>query len=154
MSLTMDGNTMAGYFTGTDITNTDMWGMTIPLQATFSIGPRWNVSFGPYFSTYFKQSFEGEVYNNSQGIGYLRVDTPTGQKVEITKTNPATYDFSDNMLRWNGGIELTFDWKAWRHLNVFASLDWGLSNIWERDFEAVAFRMYPIYATVGVAYRY
>ena len=43
MSLTMDGNTMSGYFTGTDITNTDMWGMTIPILATFRISPRWNL---------------------------------------------------------------------------------------------------------------
>jgi hypothetical protein len=26
MSLTMEGNTMGGYFTGCDVTNTDMWG--------------------------------------------------------------------------------------------------------------------------------
>lgn len=154
MSLTMDGNTMSGYFTGTDITNTSMWGMTIPVQAVYCISPRWSVSFGPYFSTYFKRTFEGEVYDNSQGVGYLRVDTPTGQKVDITKNNPATYDFSEDMRPWGAGLEVTFDWKATRHLNVFANLDWGMSSIWDKDFEAVAFSMYPIYATLGIAYRY
>lgn len=154
MSLTMEGNTMAGYFTGTDITNTTLWGMTMPVLATVRVSPRWNISFGPYFSTYFKQTFEGEVYNNSKGVGYLRVDTPTGQKVDITRDNPATYDFKDNMRQWNGGLEVVFDYKVMRHMNVFGSLDWGLSNIWEPDFEAVDFRMYPIYATIGVAYRY
>lgn len=154
MSLTMEGNTMAGYFTGTDVTNTDMWGMTLPVLATVRLSPRWNLSFGPYFSTYFQKRFYGEVYDNSQGIGYIRVDTPTGEKVNIDRNNPATYDFADRMRAWNGGVEVAFDWKATRHMNVFASLDWGLSNIFEPDFEAVAFSMYPIYATVGVAYRY
>jgi len=154
MSLTQEGNTMAGYFTGTDVTNTDMWGITLPLMATFRISPRWNVSAGPYFSAYFKKAFRGEVYDNSKGVGYLRVDTPTGQKVVIDRNNPATYNFKDDMRNWNGGVEVTFDWKAMRHLNVFGTLDWGLSSIWDDDFEAVAFKMYPIYGTLGVAYRY
>lgn len=82
MSLTMDGNTMSGYFTGTDITNTDMWGMTMPILATFRMSPRWNLSFGPYLSTYFKRNFSGEVYDNENHLGYLRVDDPTGEKGE------------------------------------------------------------------------
>ena len=41
-----------------------------------------------------------------------------------------------------------------KHMNVFAQLDWGLANTFEPDFKAVAFKMYPIYATVGLAYRY
>ncbi len=154
MSLTMEGNTMEGYFTGTDITNTRMWAFTIPVQATFRISPRWNVSVGPYFAVYAGQDFSGSVYDNKDGVGYLRVDTPTGEKVNIDRTNPATYDFSDNMRPWSGGLEFTFDWRATRKMNVFGMLDWAVSNIWQPDFEAVAFKMYPIYATLGVAYRY
>lgn len=154
MSLTMEGNTMAGYFTGTDVTNTDMWGMTIPVLATFRLSPRWNVSAGPYFSMFFKKDFSGEVYDNKDGVGYLRVDTPTGEKVSMDRSNPATYDFSENMMPWSGGVEVCFDWKACRHMNVFGKVDWGLSNIWEHDFDAVSFRMYPIYGTIGLAYRY
>ena len=55
-------------------------------------------------------------------------------------------------MEW--GVELCFDWKAMKHMNVIGKVDWGLSNIWESDFEAVAFKMYPLYATFGVAYRY
>ena len=154
MSLTMDGNTLSGYFTGTDVTNTDMWGMTFPLSVTFAISPRWSVSAGPYFSTYFHQDFSGQVYDNKDGVGYLRVDTPTGEKINMDRNNPATYDFTDHMMQWNGGVEICFDWKAMKHMNVFGKVDWGLSNIWESDFEAVAFKMYPLYATFGVAYRY
>lgn len=154
MSLTMDGNTLSGYFTGTDVTNTDMWGMTFPLTVTFAISSRWSVSAGPYFSTYFHQDFSGKVYDNKDGVGYLRVDTPTGEKINMDRNNPATYDFTDHMMQWNGGVELCFDWKAMKHMNVFGKVDWGLSNIWESDFEAVAFKMYPLYATFGVAYRY
>lgn len=154
MSLTMDGNTMSGYFTGCDVTNTEMIGLTIPILATYRISPRWNVSFGPYVSTYFKTTFYGEVYDNPDGIGYLRVDTPTGEKVNIDRTNPATYDFGEEMRPWGAGVELQFDWKAMRHLNVFAQLDAGLAGALNPNFEAVAFTMHPIYATFGLAYRY
>ena len=154
MSLTMEGNTMGGYFTGCDVTNTDMWGVTIPILATLRLSPRWNLSFGPYVSFYFWQNFSGEVYDNTDGIGYLRVDTPTGEKVNMSRNNPATYDFSENMRPWNAGLEVCFDLKVMKHLNAFGSLDWGLSNIMDPDFDAAAFTMYPIYATSGVAYRY
>ncbi len=154
MSLTMEGNTMSGYFTGCDVTNVSMWGLTMPLLATVRVSPRWNISAGPFFSVFFSQSFDGQVYDNSKGVGYLRVDTPTGEKVNIDRNNPATYDFSDNMRNWNAGIEVAFDWKATRHMNVFALLDWGLSDIIEPDFTAIDFKLYPIYGTVGLAYRY
>ena len=154
MSLTMEGNTMSGYFTGRNITDTKMWGLLMPVMATWRVSPRWNISAGPYFSMYFKQDFSGEVYDNAQGVGYLRVDTPTGEKVNMDRANPATYDFTPNMRNWNGGVELAFDWKATRHINLFGLLDWGLSNLFEPDFEAVAFKMVPIYGTIGVGYRY
>ena len=53
-----------------------------------------------------------------------------------------------------GVCRFCFDLKVMKHLNAFGSLDWGLSNIMDPDFDAVAFKMYPIYATFGVAYRY
>lgn len=154
MELTQEGNTMAGYFTGRDVTNTDMWGVTLPLLATVRVSPRWNISAGPYFSSYFKRSFKGEVYDNKEGIGYLRVDTPTGEKVNMDRSNPATYDFKEDMRNWNFGLEFTFDWKAMQHMNVYASLDWGMSSVFERDWPTIEFPMFPIYATIGVAYRY
>ena len=154
MSLTQEGNTMSGYFTGRDVTDTDMWGITLPVMGTFAISPRWNVSVGPYFSAYFKKRFSGEVFDNREGIGYLRVDTPTGEKVNMTRENPANYNFKDDMKNWNVGFEFTFDWKAMKHMNVFASLDWGVTSVFDEDFQALQFRMYPIYATLGVAYRY
>lgn len=154
MSLTMDGNTMAGYFTGTDVTNMTSWGMTIPVQAAFRLSPRWNVALGPYFTTYFKSDFSGEVYDNADGVGYLRVDTPTGERVTIDRETPATYDFGDHMRPWGAGVELTFDWRASQHWGVFGLVDWGLANGVEPSFDAVAFPMYPIYGTIGATYRF
>ena len=133
-----------------------MWGITVPLLATLRMSPRWNVSVGPYLSYYFKQTFLGEVYDNDEGVGYLRENSPVGTKIKMSRENPTPYpdDFADNMVPLSVGMEFCFDWKALRHLNVFGKLDWGLTDIWRRDFEAITFKMYPIYATIGVAYRY
>lgn len=158
MSLTVDGETIKGYYTGRDVTNTTYWGFTIPLVATFAIAPRWNVSFGPFISFYTSTGFDGEVYENSKGISYLREGVPTGQKVDLGR-GVGSYDFADTdgenkMRQWGAGLELTFDWKALKHMNVFATLDWGLTNAMNPDFDAVQFKMYNIYATIGLAYRY
>ena len=133
-----------------------MWGVTLPLLATFRMSPRWNVSAGPYLSLYFHQTFGGEVYDNEDGVGYLREDSPVGSKILMTRENPTTYpdDFPEKMQPVALGIEIAFDWKAMKHLNVFGLLDWGMTDIWDRNFEAITFKMYPIYATLGVAYRY
>lgn len=154
--LETEGEITKGYFTGTNVTNTQMWGVTLPLLVTFRVSPRWNINLGPYMSYYFKQTFTGEVYDNSDGVGYLREDTPVGNKILMTRENPTPYpdDFADHMVPLNVGIELGADWKALRHMNVFAKLDWGLTDIWSPSFEAISFRMYPIYGTIGVAYRY
>lgn len=154
--LEQEGEVTKGYFTGTNVTNTEMWGVTIPMLATLRLSPRWNISLGPYMSYYFKQTFTGEVYDNNDGIGYLREDTPVGTKILMSREKPTSYpdDFADNMLPLSAGIEMCFDWKALRHMNVFGKFDLGLTNIWSPNFEAISFKMYPIYATIGVAYRY
>ncbi len=149
MGITKDGNYLEGNFTGTDITDTKMLGSTIPLTATYRLSPRWNVSAGPFLSMLYYKTFEGEVYD-----GYLREGNPTGQKVEMTRDNPATYDFSDDMLNWYWGIQVLFDWKAMRHMNVFGGVDWACSGVFPATFQTVEFKMFPIYAKIGLAYRY
>lgn len=172
MEISMDGNKMKGWFTGCNETNVETFGLNIPVMATFRMGPRWNVSMGPYFSFWFKKDFHGSVYAADPGtfgkehVGYLRVnDTqnnpgPVGEKIEFGvdpdtgKKTTATYDFSESMRTFTCGIELVFDWKAMKHLNVFGKLNWGLMGAFPDDFEPVQFPMYPIHGTFGVAYRY
>jgi len=154
--LSMDGNVTKGYVTGTNVTNIEMWGVTMPLLVTCRVSPRWNLNFGPYLTYYFKQTFSGETYDTDDGVGYMRVDTPTGDKMLFSRDQPSSYpdDFDKDMLPLGFGIELGFDWKAMRHMNVFGKLDWGLTNIWSPSFEAMSYKMFPVFFTLGVAYRY
>lgn len=172
MEISIGTDKMKGWFTGCNETNVETFGLSIPVMATFRMGPRWNVSMGPYFSFWFKKDFHGSVYAADKGvfdennaIGYLRVNDdknpgPIGQKIDFApnsdtdKKKTATYDFSESMRTFTCGIELVFDWKAMKHLNVFGKLNWGLMGAFPDDFEPVQFPMYPIHGTFGVAYRY
>lgn len=149
MAITMGEDVVEGRFTGTDITDTRMAGLTIPVMATYRVGARWNLNLGVYFSSWFYKDFEGSVFN-----GYLREGDPTGQKITISSENPAIYDFSENMNDWSYGVEFGVDFRATKHLNVFGLLDWGVRDVFQDDFETVAFKMFPIYATIGLAYYY
>ena len=149
MGIQMGEDYLEGMFTGTDETKTFMSGFTVPVLATFRVSPRWNINIGPYVSFLMYRDFEGSVYD-----GYLRVGGPTGEKVEISKENPATYNFADNMRRVLWGMEIGADWKITRHFTAFANLDWGMNSVFKSDFKTIDFPMYPMYATFGVAYLY
>ncbi len=149
MAIVMDEDVVEGRFTGTDITDTRMAGLTIPVTATYRVGARWTFNLGPYFSYWFYRDFDGEVFD-----GYLREETPVGQKIVIGSDNPATYDFSDDMRRVSCGMEFCADYRVMKHLNAFALLDWGTCDVFKDDFRTVTFPLFPLYATFGMAYYY
>ena len=52
------------------------------------------------------------------------------------------------------GIAIGGEWRAFKHLNVYADLTWGLNDIFKKDFDTIAFAMYPIYLNVGFGYAF
>lgn len=147
MAITMDQDEMAGYFTGVDETNVRLVGISLPVKAVWRANHRWTIEAGGFLQLFKKREFEGSVYD-----GYLRENTPVGQKIDITKDNPATYDFSDDMRDMDYGLTFNFDWKATRHWSLYGNLDWGMTDVFKSDFETIQFNMYSIYANFGVAY--
>ncbi len=145
MSIVQDGEEMAGYYTGIDETNARTVSIKVPIEAMFRVAPRFDLRVGPYLQFNINKSFEGSVYD-----GYLRVDTPTGQKVEFSKDTYAVYDFSDDMKKFMVGAELAADFKITKHFGAFAHLDWGLNSVFPDDFETISFKMYPIYFSMGL----
>ena len=118
--------------------------LTFPILATYTFNDRWSLSAGPYLSWMFDGEFTGEAYD-----GYIRDQNPTGEKAEVTS---ATYDFSSDLRKFHWGLQAGGEFKAYRHLSVFANLQWGLNGIFPSDFSSVTFDLYPIYATVGFSY--
>jgi hypothetical protein len=141
------GEIVGGHWTGkvkTKIRNTYI---TIPVLAAYRMNRRWTFRAGGYASVLTDGEFSGYVYD-----GYLREGDPTGVKVEFAADRVAAYDFSRELRRLDYGARLGASWLAFRHLNTFADLSWGLNSIFKRDFKTVTFAMYPIYADFGIGY--
>lgn len=143
------GEKMSGHWTGGVRTKVQNSYLTIPLLAAYKLTPRWNLKLGPYFSYLMDNDFSGHVYE-----GYLRENDPTGPKVEFTNGQIATYDFSSDLRKFQWGVQLGADWKAFKHLKVYADLNWGLNDIFKKDFNTITFDMYAVYLNVGFGYAF
>lgn len=143
------GEKISGVWTGGVKTKVSTSGLTVPLMVAYKLGNRWNIKGGPYFSYLTSREFSGQVYE-----GYLREGKPTGPKVEFTDGRIATYDFSENMRRFQWGWQLGAGWRAFNHLNIYADLTWGLNHLFKSDFQTITFSMYPIYLNIGFGYAF
>ncbi len=144
-----DGERKSGYWTGHVRTKVLQSSLTVPVLATYNISPRVRLKAGPYVSWVMEKEFSGTVFD-----GYLREDTPTGNKMEITGDNEAMYEFSKDMRNFQWGMQVGTEWKAYQHLLVFGEVSWGANNIFKSDFHTITFNMYPIYATIGFGYAF
>lgn len=145
--ITMDSETIEGYFTGNVKTRANLWYMAIPLQATYRLSPKWQLYAGPYLALCADAYFDGHVYQ-----GYLRKDTPTGDRVNIGNDRSASYNFSNDIASINLGFSLGADYQFSSKWGVFTTLQWGLTDAFTKDFTAISFLMFPIQGTVGMSY--
>ncbi len=143
------GDQVKGYWTGKVTTDVKISYMTIPILVNMQVYPRWRIQAGAYFSYNMTDKFLGQVSN-----GYLRENTPVGQKIEFKNEQYATYDFSDELRKIAYGFQLSGQWKAINNLHILMQFTWGLNDIFKPDFETVAFGMYPICMSLGASYKF
>lgn len=147
--LDKSGQEVVGRWTGNVVTKYRTSNLTLPILFGYKVSNRVSLKAGPYFSYVIERDFSGHVYD-----GYLREGDPTGPKVVYEGDSKAPYDFSDDLRRFQWGLRFGVDWRAFKHLNVFGDLNWGLNNIFKKDFETITFNMYPIYLNVGFGYAF
>jgi hypothetical protein len=143
------GEKLKGNWTGGVQTKVENTYFSIPVVALYQLNNRVSFSAGPFVSFATNRNFSGYVYD-----GYLREINPTGTKVEFSGDNRASYDFSDNLRKFQWGAQIGTEWKAFKHLIVYADLTWGLNDIFQKDFDTITFGMYPIYLNVGFGYAF
>ena len=102
---------------------------SIPVVALYQLNNRVSFSAGPFVSFATNRNFSGYVYD-----GYLREINPTGTKVEFSGDNRASYDFSDNLRKFQWGAQIGTEWKAFKHLIVYADLTWGIERYLPKGF--------------------
>jgi hypothetical protein len=144
MRMVADGSEIDGVWTGMEQTKLNNSYITLPVLAAYKVNKRWETKAGMYVSYMMNGDFSGAVYD-----GYLREGSPIGEKIEIDR---ATYDFSDNLNKFNYGVQLGCDWRAFPHLTTGIDLTWGLNNIFKKDFDVINFNMYPIYVKINFGY--
>ena len=138
-----------GVWTGRVKTEVHNTYITIPLLATWQAAPRWKVFAGPYFSVMTSGRFAGTIFE-----GTFRDGDPTGDRTAFSDGNTAPYDFSSDLRRFQWGVEVGADFRAYKHLYANIALHWGLNDIFRRDFDVVRFSMYPIYGSLGFVYAF
>ena len=143
------GGKIQGLWTGGVKTKAKLAYLTIPILANYQINDRWKVVLGPYLSYMMDGDFSGNVYE-----GHLRTPDATGSKVNFAGDNIATYDFSNELRKFQWGLQAGGSWKAYKHLTVHAYLTWGLNDIFQKDFKTITFAMYPIYMNLGFGYQF
>ena len=157
MKIVRGGEELEGTFTGSVVTKASMLLVTVPVQATYDVSDKVRLKLGPYVSYAAHGEFGGWAYD-----GYLRRQEedhpkgdPTGQKVTLGSAGGerGEYDFSDEMRRWQMGVDLGADWQVGRRWGVSADLNWGLTGIFRGGFDTIEQTMYPIYGTIALTYR-
>lgn len=144
-----NGGVLEGLWTGGVKTKVKNSYLTIPVLANYKISSRWKLVAGPYVSYMTDGDFSGHVYE-----GHLRTPDPTGSRVTFEGESIATYNFSDELRKFQWGLQFGGEWRAFKHLNVYADLTWGMNDIFKEDFNTITFAMYPIYLNIGFGYSF
>lgn len=144
-----DGKRMKGNWTGGVRTKVQNSYITIPVLAAYKVSQRVSVKAGPYFSYLMDGDFSGHVYE-----GYLREGSPVGDRINFSGDAIATYDFSSDLRNFQWGVQAGVDWRAFKHLKIYADLNWGLNDIFQKDFNTISFPMYPVFLNVGFGYAF
>lgn len=150
MRIVRGGQSLEGMFTGKNHSEAEQWMLTLPLQATYTFNEKVCVKIGPCLSYVRSHTFKGDAYD-----GYLRVNDPTGEKVELgtAEGDRGSYDFSDDMRNLQWGVMAGADWHFHKSWGVFADLSWGFTGVFKKSFHVIDQTMYPVYGTIGVTYR-
>lgn len=149
MELIEGADRVKGRWTGNVNTEVKNTFLTLLIPVKYRVNKRLDLNFGPYISFLLKGEFGGFVSD-----GYLREGDPTGAKFEFKDGKIGTYNFDDEIRTFHYGLNAGCSWKAYKLLSVHTSLNWGLNNIFKKDFKTISFNLYPIYLSVGVGYTF
>lgn len=134
-----------GNFTGKNTSIIKNYYLSIPVLANYRLSERWDVQLGPYFAWLCRPYFQGNASD-----GYIRQGSPIGEKTIVDK---ATFDFSDSQNKFDFGLLAAAEWGFYRNLALRGQLAWGLRPLFPSDFTGISFKMYNIYASIGLSYR-
>ncbi|KIA96142.1 hypothetical protein OC25_03355 [Pedobacter kyungheensis] len=144
--VSVDDAFVEGDFSGTNTTRVKNLYLSVPVYASYQLGEAWRFKLGVYLSRLISPSFSGSVSD-----GYLRKGDSFGEKITI---NEASFDFSDRQRKIDFGLLGGAERLVWNQLAVRAELQWGLVPVFPGSFKGISFKMYNIFANLGLAYHF
>ncbi|MCU6767518.1 PorT family protein [Barnesiella propionica] len=134
-----------GTFSGKNKTKVKNGFLRIPIQASWRPLKRWTFHGGTYISLLIDPKFEGTASD-----GYIRNGGPTGDRIQVEQ---ATFDFSDELRLLDSGLLVGADWQYNKRFFITGQLAWGFVPVFPNHFSGIPYKMYNIYATVGISYK-
>lgn len=141
------GTRINGYWTGKVQTDYRATMITIPITVNYSINKLWKISMGLFTSVRLEGKFNGYVSE-----GYLRENSPIGEKLSFNSEQKAAYDFGKELRRFNWGIQIGSSLKVYKRLSLNTDFNWGVNNIFKDKFKTINFKMYNIFMNIGFGY--
>jgi len=150
MKMVQGEDVIEGMFSGNVVTETDMWQIAIPVQATYHPCSNLRLKAGPYLAIALCKKFGGYAYD-----GHLRKGDPTGPYVELgnTESERGDYNFDNELRTVNWGLSIGADYLISDNFGVYADFTWGLNGAFHSSFKTIEQTMYPVFGTIGVSYR-
>ncbi|MBR4803716.1 MAG: PorT family protein [Bacteroidales bacterium] len=136
---------VSGYFSGYNETNINATYLSLPILFSYKLNKDWSLDAGVFLALKIQGYFGGAVKN-----GYIRIDTPTGDKAEV---GYETFEFSQQLNPFNYGIELSTERTISQHWACWFDLTWALNSTFKDTFRGLEYKMYNIYGFLGIAYK-
>ncbi len=149
MEIIDNGQTLKGRWTGKVQTKYRSQQLVVPVTALYKLSSRVTLNAGPYVAFAFNNDFDGYVYE-----GYLREGDPTGPKISFTGDSKASYDFGNELRKFQWGVQAGVSVLVYKQLSLNANLVWGCNDIFNSSFKTISFNLYPIYLNLGFGYEF
>lgn len=139
----VDNVNVEGYFTGRNKTIVDNIYVSLPMMFTYN-KINYKIDFGASFNYLLMGNFKGEVKD-----GYIRIGEPTGPKTEV---DLSTYEFNDNIKKFEICLEGRFERKIYRNLHLSAGISCSVKTMMKEDFKGLEEKFRNLYTNVGLVY--
>lgn len=144
-----EGTVVKGHWTGDVESNYASSSVVIPISVAYRVNSHGKLIAGLYGGYRFDGSFTGHVTD-----GHFRMGSPIGDRVDFPAGERATYDFTDQLSRFEAGMQVGGSWRAYRHFLVYAELRASFTPIFPDSFTALTTRLYPMYISTGFSYHF
>lgn len=134
-----------GIFTGNNVTKVRNGYIVLPFMAAWHPLEKWTFRLGGYVASLQDATFEGTASD-----GYIRSGGPAGERINV---GTASFDFSDELRKFDAGLMASADWWFSQEMAVTGQFSLGLVPVFPGSFEGIAYKMRNLYFMVGIAYK-